>query len=65
MFVEIPLKLSVSSFMGYLKGKSSVMIFQKWGNMKYKYRNRSFWCRGYYVDTAGKNAVVITKYIEN
>ena len=65
MFVEIPLKLSVSSFMGYLKGKSSVMIYQKWGNMKYKYRNRSFWCRGYYVDTAGKNAVVITKYIEN
>ena len=51
--------------MGYLKGKSSVMIYQKWGNMKYKYRNRSFWCRGYYVDTAGKNAVVITKYIEN
>ena len=41
------------------------MIYQKWGNMKYKYRNRSFWCRGYYVDTAGKNAVVITKYIEN
>ena len=65
MFVEIPPKISVSSFMGYLKGKSSVMIYQKWGNMKYKYRNRSFWCRGYYVDTAGKNAVVITKYIEN
>ena len=65
MFVEIPPKLSISSFMGYLKGKSSVMIYQKWGNMKYKYRNRSFWCRGYYVDTAGKNAVVITKYIEN
>ncbi len=65
MFVEIPPKLSVSSFMGYLKGKSSVMIYQKWGNMKFKYRNRSFWCRGYYVDTAGKNAVVITKYIEN
>ena len=65
MFVEIPPKLSVSSFMGYFKGKSSVMIYQKWGNMKFKYRNRSFWCRGYYVDTAGKNAVVITKYIEN
>ena len=65
MFVEIPPKLSVSSFMGYLKGKSSVMIYQKWGNMKFKYRNRSFWCRGYYVDTAGKNAVLITKYIEN
>ena len=41
------------------------MIYQKWGNMKFKYRNRSFWCRGYYVDTGGKNAVVITKYIEN
>ena len=65
MFVEIQPKLSISSFMGYLKGKSSVMIYQKWENMKYKYRNRSFWCRGYYVDTAGKNAVVITKYIEN
>ena len=65
MFVEIPPKLSVSSFMGYFKGKSSVMIYQKWGNMKFKYRNRSFWCRGYYVDTAGKNAVLITKYIEN
>ena len=65
MFVEIPPKLSISSFMGYLKGKSSVMIYQKWGNMKYKYRNRSFWCRAYYVDTAEKNAVVITKYIEN
>ena len=65
MFVEVPPKLSVSSFMGYLKGKSSVMMYQKWGNMKFKYRNRSFWCRGYYVYTAGKNAVVITKYIEN
>ena len=65
MFVEIPPKLSISSFMGYLKGKSSVMIYQKWGNMKYKYRNRSFWCRGYYIDTTGKNEVVITKYIEN
>ena len=50
--------------MGYLKGKSSVMIYQKWGNMKFKYRNRSFWCRGYYVDTAGKNAVVIARYID-
>ena len=59
MFVEIPPKLSISSFVGYLKGKSSVMIYQKWGNMKCKYRNRPFWCRGYYVDTAGKNAVVI------
>ena len=64
MFVEIPPKLSISTFMGYLKGKSSVMIYQRWGNLKYKYRNRSFWCRGYYVDTVGKNEVAIKKYIE-
>ena len=64
MFVEIPPKLSISTFMGYLKGKSSVMIYQKWGNLKYKYRNRSFWCRGYYVDTVGKNEVAIQKYIK-
>ena len=49
ILVEIPPKHSVSSFMGYLKGKSSIMIYNKWGDMKYKYRNRSFWCRGYYV----------------
>lgn len=65
MLIEIPPKMSVSGFMGFLKGKSSRIIYQKWGNMKYKYRNRSFWCRGYYVDTAGKNDVVIRKYIEN
>ena len=65
MFVKIPPKISISSFMGYLKGKSSVMIYQRWGNMKFKYRNRSFWCRGYYVDTVGKNEIVIRKYIEN
>ena len=64
MIVEIPPKHSVSSFMGYLKGKSSIMIYNKWGNMKYKYRNRSFWCRGYYVDTAGKNAQAIEEYIK-
>ena len=64
MFVEIPPKLSISTFMGYLKGKSSVMIYQKWGNLKYKYRNRSFWCHGYYVDTVGKNEVAIQKYIK-
>lgn len=64
MLVEIPPKHSVSSFMGYLKGKSSIMIYNKWGNMKYKYRNRSFWCRGYYVDTAGKNAKAIEDYIK-
>ena len=65
MLVSIPPKMSVSSFMGYLKGKSSVMIYERWGNMKYKYRNRQFWCRGYFVDTAGKNEIAIKKYIEN
>ena len=65
LFVEVPSKISISSFMGYLKGKSSVMIYEKWGNMKYKYGNRQFWCRGYYVDTVGKNEIAIKKYIEN
>ena len=65
MLVEIPPKMTVSGFMGFLKGKSSIMIYQKWGNMKYKYRNRPFWCRGYYVDTAGKNDKVIEAYIKN
>lgn len=65
MLIEIPPKLSVSSFMGYLKGKSSLMIYEKWGNMKYKYRNRQFWCRGYYVDTVGKNTKKIQEYIQN
>ena len=65
MLVEIPPKMSISSFMGFLKGKSSVIIYQKWGNMKYKYRNRSFWCRGYFVDTAGKNDKKIKEYIDN
>ena len=63
ILVEIPPKISVSSFMGYLKGKSSLMIFQKWGNIKFAYRNREFWCRGYYVDTAGKNTAAIKEYI--
>ena len=65
MFVEIPPKMSVSQFMGVLKGKSSIMIYEKWGNMKFKYRNRQFWCRGYYVDTVGKNEIAIKNYIEN
>ncbi len=65
MLLEIPPKMSVSSFMGFLKGKSSIMIYEKWGNMKYKYRNGQFWCRGYYVDTAGKNAKKIEEYIKN
>ena len=51
MYVSIPPKMSVAGFMGYLKGKSSLMIFPKWGNMKFAYRNREFWCKGYYVDT--------------
>lgn len=65
MLVEIPPKMSIASLMGFLKGKSGIMIYQKWGNMKYKYRNRSFWCRGYYVDTAGKNDKKIKEYIQN
>ena len=65
MLIEIPPKMSMSSFMGYLKGKSSLMIYEKWGNMKFKYRNREFWCRGYYVDTVGKNTKAIDEYISN
>ena len=65
MLVEIPPKMSVSSFVGFLKGKSSLMIHERYGNLKYKYGNRSFWCRGYYVDTAGKNAKKIQEYIQN
>ena len=65
ILVEIPPKLSVSSFMGFLKGKTSIMIYQKYGNMKFKYRNKNFWCRGYYVDTAGKDAKKIQKYIQD
>ena len=65
MLVEIPPKYSVSSFMGYLKGKSSLMIYEKYPELKYKYRNREFWCRGYYVDTAGKNAKKIEEYIKH
>ena len=65
MLLEIPPKKSVSSIMGYLKGKSSLMIYDKWGNAKFRYRNREFWCRGYYVDTAGKNDKKIAEYIKN
>ena len=61
----IPPKYSVSSFMGYLKGKSSQIIYERWGNIKYKYRSREFWCRGYYVDTVGKNTKKIEEYIKN
>ncbi len=65
MLVSIPPKLSVSTFMGYLKGKSSLMIFEKYANLKYKYGNRHFWCRGFYVDTVGRNKKVIEQYIRN
>lgn len=65
MLVRIPPSISVSSFMGYLKGKSSLMIFDRHANLKYKYGNRHFWCRGYYVDTVGKNAKKIEEYIKN
>lgn len=65
ILVAIPPKMSVSSFMGFIKGKSSLMIYEKWGNMKFKYRNRQFWCRGYYVDTVGKNEKKIAEYISN
>ena len=65
MLVEIPPKISVASFMGFLKGKSSLIIHERHANLKYKYGNRSFWCRGYYVDTAGKNTKKIAEYIQN
>ena len=65
MLVSISPKISVSSFMGYLKGKSSLMIFDKHANMKYQYGNREFWCSGYYVDTVGKNKKAIAEYIRN
>ena len=63
--VAIPPKLSVSDFMGYLKGKSSLMIFDRHANLKYKYGNRKFWCRGFYVDTVGRNQKRIEEYIRN
>lgn len=63
MLLEIPPKMAVSSFVGYLKGKSSLMIYERWGNLKFKYRNREFWCKGYYVDTVGKNTKAIKEYI--
>ena len=65
MVVSILPKYSVSQIMGYLKGKSSLMIFEKYANMKYKYGNRHFWCRGYYVDTVGRNKKAIAEYIRN
>ena len=65
MLVMIPPKISISAFMGYLKGKSALMIFDRHANLKYKYGNRHFWCRGYYVDTIGKNKKKIAEYIRN
>ncbi len=65
MLVSIPPYLSVAQFMGFLKGKSTLMIFDRHANLKYKYGSRSFWCRGYYVDTVGKNETAIREYIKN
>lgn len=65
VLISIPPKYSVAQIMGYLKGKSSLMIFEKYANLKYKYRNRHFECRGYYVDTVGRNKKVIEQYIRN
>lgn len=65
MLVEIPPKMSVSDFVGYLKGKSTLMIYERHANLKYKYGNRHFWCRGYYVDSVGKNEKKIEEYIQN
>ena len=65
MQVAIPPHLSVAQFMGYLKGKSSLMIFDRHANLKYKYGNRHFWCRGYYVDTVGRNEKKIAEYVRN
>ena len=65
MLIRIPPKYSVSEIVGYLKGKSSLIIFDRHANLKYKYGNRTFWCRGYYVDTVGKNTKKIREYINN
>ena len=65
MLESIPPKYSISQIMGYLKGKSSLMIFEKYANLKYKYGNRHFWCRGYYADTVGRNKKAIEQYIRN
>ena len=65
MLVSIPPYLSIAQFVGYLKGKSSLMIFDRHANLKYKYGSRHFWCRGYYVDTVGRNKKVIEEYIGN
>lgn len=65
LLLVIQPKMSISYFIGYLKGKRSLMLFQKYGNMKFAYRNREFWCNGYYVDSVGKNTKMIKEYIVN
>ena len=65
MLVSVPPYISIAQFMGYIKGKSSLMIFDRHANLKYKYGTRNFWCRGYYVDTVGRNKKVIAEYIRN
>lgn len=65
MYVSIPPKMSVSSFVGYLKGKSTLLIFERHAELKYKYGNRHFWCRGYYVSTVGRNEKAVQEYIRN
>ena len=65
MLVSIPPYISIAQFMGYIKGKSTLMIFDRHANLKYKYGSRHFWCRGYYVDTVGRNEKVIREYIKN
>ena len=65
MYVSLPPKMSVSGFVGYLKGKSTLIIFERHGNLKYKYGNRTFWCRGYYVSTVGNNKEAVRRYVEN
>ena len=65
MLAEMPPKMGISSFMGYRKGKSATMLYEQFGELKYKYRNREFWCRGYYVDIVGKNKSRIAEYIRN
>ena len=65
MLVSIPPRMSVADFMGYLKGKSALLIFDRFANLKYRYGNRHFWCRGYYVDTVGRNKKAIAEYIRN
>ena len=64
MLISVPPYISIAQFMGFLKGKSTLMIFDRHANLKYKYGNRSFWCRGYYVDTVGRNERIISEYIQ-